>query len=60
MSKEIATIKINIKGDKEALEFYEKIKKMLDETSLKYFDIEVQTHAVGHFVFRNKLDKSTL
>lgn len=59
MNKEISTIKINIKGDKEALEFYEKIKKMLDETSLKYFDIDVQTYAVGHSVFRNNLDKST-
>jgi hypothetical protein len=52
-----ATIKINIKGDNEAFEVYEKIKELLHKTELNYFDHELDTYAMYTSGFRNNLDK---
>ena len=51
-----ATITINVKGDSEAYEIYEKIKELLYSTDLKYFDHKIERYGTSSSGFRNRLN----
>ena len=53
-----ATIKLSIKGDSEAQEIYEKIKDLLYESELKYFEHEIQLKGTYRSGFRNRLNEA--
>lgn len=53
----IAKIRINIKGDTEASEMYNEIKKLLYASDLIYFDHEIELQTSSSFGFRNNIDK---
>jgi citrate lyase gamma subunit len=53
-----AKITINIKGDvDDAFDIYEKIKKLLYDSDIYYFDLEIENKGTLKFGFRNKLDE---
>jgi hypothetical protein len=53
-----AKITINIKGDvDDAFDIYEKIKKLLYDSDIYYFDFEIENKGTLKFGFRNKLDE---
>jgi len=51
----VARIKINILGDNSANDIYNKIKKILYDSDLKYFDHELELYGSSSFGFRNEL-----
>jgi ketol-acid reductoisomerase len=52
-----ASIVLNIKGDDKAKEIYSKIKELLYDSDIKYFDHEINLHHTHSSGFRNTLKK---
>lgn len=55
MENNIAKITINIKGEVEASIMYNKIKELLYNSDLMYFDHEIKKRTESSFGFRNNI-----